>query len=263
MASVPGPFQGRPQLVRVSGSHRASSRCRRTRRPIQPASQAFDAGHPRIRGHGRVDHHAVGIRRGRAASAAERRKANATAGRALGAQQRQMREQRQPGGAALIQLGAGKGRRNRAASGWSRTRGCWGCQVCTHIPLWSPLRHRVSWCQPAACISSAKSRSGARKSLANSAVSGLTATTSVTRRKSCPLVTIWVPTSTPTSPPCTWARRLRAGPCRAHCRHPAARCAPGNRAASCSSSRRCRSRIGAMSRLPHSGRPAHAPVKPQ
>ena len=69
--------------------------------------------------------------------------------------------------------------------------GCSGFQVCTHISLaaaWAASRPA----RPAACISRLNSRSGARKS--------------------CPLVTICVPTSTSTSPACTCASCSSSAP---------------------------------------------------
>ena len=145
-----------------------------------------------------------------------------------------------------------------ANSGWC------GCQVCTHISLAEPFAASRP-ARPAACISSANKRSPARKSLANSALSGFTAATSVMRRKSCPLATICVPTSTSTSPACTAASCSSSEPLRrvlsASMR---AMRAPGSSAASCSSSRSVPRPMPWMSRLPHSGQARGTrSVKPQ
>ena len=119
----------------------------------------------------------------------------------LGAQQRQVRIRRQPGRAARSSswLAAKASKSCWRSAAYS---GCCGCQVCTHISLRAACAASRP-ARPAACISSANSRSGARKSLLKSAPSGLTAATSVMRRKSWPLATICVPTSTSTSPACT------------------------------------------------------------
>ena len=86
-----------------------------------------------------------------------------------------------------------------------------------------PARHRAR--RAAITISSANSRSGARKSLENSAASACTATTSVMRRKSWPLATICVPTSTSISPSCTCASWLSRLPLWRWCRRRCGRCA--------------------------------------
>ena len=127
--------------------------------------------------------------------------------------------------------------------------------------------------RPAACISRLNRRSGARKSLENSAPSGLTAATSVMRRKSWPLAIICVPTSTSTSPACTCAscdssaplsrvvsasmRAMRTGV-------PSGRVSPASSSARCSSSRSVPRPSGAMSMLPQAGQARGTrSVKPQ
>ena len=127
----------------------------------------------------------------------------------VGAQQRQVRERRQAGAAALGELAGGKCVRSRGAAAprradASHSRSGSTSRCPRHASALRPAR-------PAACISSANRRSGARKSLLNSALSGLTAATSVTRRKSCPLAIICVPISTSTSP--AWTAPSRASSC--------------------------------------------------
>ena len=108
--------------------------------------------------------------------------------------------------------------------------------------------------RPAACISSANSRSGARKSLLKSEVSGLTAATRPMRRKSWPLATICVPTRMSTSPAWTAPSFASSAPfLRVLSASMRAIRASGSSAASCSSSRSVPRPTGAMSGLPQSG----------
>ena len=157
-----------------------------------------DAGD--VERHRRVDHHVGGFgeRAGPARAAASRKAARGVDGLRVGAQHREVRERRQAG--ALRAPSAGWPRRRRSRAGRAPDRAdAPGARSAPTSRCRAPLAASRP-ARPAACISSANRRSGARKSLLKSALSGLTAATRPMRRKSWPLATICVPTRTSTSP---------------------------------------------------------------
>ena len=190
--------------VQLPAATREQALQRRARARLDQHLHALDAGHARHRRrHRRIDHHA------RQTPAARPRLRPRRAGSSGRLRASWLRRAAAPGSrtAAAPRLSrsrswlGGKGREVVRAPA-RRTAGGAGARS-GPTSRWRAPCAASRPARPAACISSANRRSGARKSLANRPLSGLTAATSVMRRKSWPLATICVPTSTSTSPACT------------------------------------------------------------